>query len=382
MRVCVDIQAAVAQSAGVGRYVHEMVRHLAATLPPETELVLFYFDFLRRARSASVSKAVVKPWRLAPGSLIQQLWKRGMGPPFDQLAGEADVYHFPNFILPPLHRGRSVVTIHDLSFIRLPDTTEEKNLQYLTARIRDTVSRADLIVTDSEFSAREAEDLLEVKSDRLSVVYPGIDTRFFPQEEPEIARMRLLLSLPRPYILTVGTIEPRKNHAFLIEVFEGLEEFDGDLVIVGRRGWKCTPILERIRTSSRRGHIRWLAGINDHLLTALYSGAELFVFPSLYEGFGFPPLEALACGCPVVSSAAGSLAEILGRTGSPAKLVDGFDRDRWGETIRRALSDSDWRHLSASRGPDYARQYRWEDAARTMWENYQRLVSIGRDRQG
>ncbi|HDL77520.1 MAG TPA: hypothetical protein ENG36_01980, partial [Lentisphaerae bacterium] len=161
MRVCVDIQAAVAQSAGVGRYVHEMVRHLAATLPPESELVLFYFDFLRRARSASVSKAVVKPWRLAPGSLIQQLWKRGMGPPFDQLAGEADVYHFPNFILPPLHRGRSVVTIHDLSFIRLPDTTEEKNLQYLTARIRDTVSRADLIVTDSEFSAREAEDLLE-----------------------------------------------------------------------------------------------------------------------------------------------------------------------------------------------------------------------------
>ncbi|HIE11452.1 MAG TPA: glycosyltransferase family 1 protein [Kiritimatiellae bacterium] len=374
MKVCIDIQAAVAQSAGVGRYVNQMVRHLAAALPRGAELVLFYFDFLRRARTPSVSHAVLRPWRLAPGCILQQLWKRGMGPPFDRLAGRADVYHLPNFILPPLRRGRSVVTIHDLSFIRLPDTTEEKNLQYLTARIRDTVSRADLIVTDSEFTAREAAELLKVKSEHLSVVYPGIATRFFPQEEPQVARMRLLLSLARPYILAVGTIEPRKNHAFLIEIFERLEDFDGDLVIVGRKGWKCMPILERIRDSSRREHIRWLARIDDHLLTALYSGAELLVFPSLYEGFGFPPLEALACGCPVVASAAASLAEILGRPGSPAMLVDGFDRDHWIGIVRKALADREWRQLSAIRGPDYARQYRWEDAARAMWDNYRSLV--------
>jgi len=380
VRVCVDIQAAVTQTAGVGRYVSGLVQALAACRTAGDELRLFYFDFTRRARPPAAVGATPRPWRLLPGRCIQVLWKYGRGPTFDRLAGPADVYHFPNFILPPLHAGRSVVTVHDLSFIRLPETTEERNLRYLTARIHDTVQRADRIITDSRFTAGELSTLLNVPEEKVEVVYPGLDSRFFPPDPTDVARMRLALSLPRPYLLTVGTLEPRKNHVFLVDLFEKLPDFDGDLVIVGRPGWKYAPFLERMERSRRRENLRWFSDMNDNLLAALYAGAEVMVFPSLYEGFGYPPLEALACGCPVVAAASGSLPEVLGRPGSPAVLVEGFEIERWAAAVRSALSDEELRRQARSRGPDYARHFRWDAAAKRLWEIYHSLVETLPDR--
>jgi len=303
---------------------------------------------------------------------VQVAWKRLKWPPFERFAGEADVYHFPNFILPPLKKGRSVVTIHDMSFLRYPEFAEARNLAYLRLRIADTVQRADAVITDSRFSAQEIQSLLGVAAERVTAIPLGIAESFRAPCDA-VARTAVLeaLGLQRPYILTVGTLEPRKNLPFLLEVFEALTDYDGALVIAGAPGWKVEPILARIKRSPRAGDVRLLNVVTDAQLPALYAGADLFACTSLYEGFGFPPLEAMSCGTPVVSSAAGSLREVLGGGGV---LVDVFDVDAWVGEVRRLLSDSGHRTDLIARGREWASRYTWPETARRTCEVYRKVA--------
>jgi len=232
------------------------------------------------------------------------------------------------------------------------------------------VERADAVITDSEFSRREIVELLGVPEDRVFAIHLGLpDHRFTP---PAATRSQVLLrlGLDRPYLLTVGTLEPRKNIPFLVEVFEQLEHFDGDLVIAGMRGWKYAPILERIRQSPRADRIRYLEYVTDAELAALYSGAELFVCTSVYEGFGFTPLEAMVAGTPVVSAPSGSLAEVLGLS---AELVPGWDADLWAGRIRQLLDDESRRQALAVSGRAHVQRFTWADTARRTWDVYRKV---------
>ncbi len=376
MRICIDVQAAVSQGAGVGRYTRSLVEYLPLFLGGGDELVAFYFDFRRRGRALRAARTVERVVRWIPGRVVQGLWKHGLPPAFERLAGAADVYHFPNFILPPLGNSAAVATIHDVSFLRFPETTERGNLRYLRARIGATAARADAIITDSRFSADEIHDLLGVAREKLHPIHLGVDPAMRAPSADETAAVRRRRGLERPYILTVGTIEPRKNIVFLIEVFERLEEYGGELVVVGRRGWKFGPIFERMRSSPRAVAIRHLEGLADADLRALYAAADVFVFPSLYEGFGLPPLEAMACGAPVVAAATGSLPEVLG---DGADLVKGFDADEWALHLRRVLSDSAYREGLKERGLRRAAGYRWEETARRTMEVYRAVLRERRE---
>ena len=366
MRVCIDIQSAIAQRAGVGRYTKSLVEHLGAFAGAD-ELALFYFDFQRKGIPFAVSGARQRAVRWVPGRVVQQAWKRIGFPPFDWLAGGAEVYHFPNFIRPPLGRGRSVVTIHDVSFLHFPHAAEAKNLRYLQARIRDTVERADAIVTDCAFVGREICELLGAPAAKVHPIPLGLPDGFARPADDAIRAVRARFGLVRPYLLMVSTLEPRKNIPFLIELFERMEGFDGDLVLAGMKGWKFDPILERMRASPRAARIRHLDYVGDADLPALYAGAELFVFPSLYEGFGFPPLEAMACGTPVLSSAGGSLAEVLG---DDAEILREFDADAWAQRALALLGDSARRADLVARGHTRAARYTWADTARRTWAVY------------
>ena len=362
MRICLDIQPAIAQRAGIGRYTKMLAEHLGAALNPGEELGLFYFDFQRKGVPFPVAGAAQRAVRWIPGRFVQRGWRSIGWPPFDWFAGRADVYHFTNFIRPPLSRGRSVVTIHDASMLRLPDTLEEKNYRYLTARIRDTVKRADAIVTISEFTRGELIELLDAPPEKVHTTLLGI--------EPPKKLLQRGEGSGRPYLLSVGTLEPRKNYPFLIDVFEKLTGFDGDLVIVGGRGWKFEPILERIARSSRRDRIRLCNYVTDDELEGLYAGARLFVMPSLYEGFGFPPLEAMARGVPVVSSAGGSLPEVLG---DAAKIIPGYDAGEWASAVSALLDDAAALADLAARGPARAARFTWAETARQTAEIYRKL---------
>ncbi len=372
MRVCLDIQPAIGQRAGIGRYTMALAEHLPAAAGDD-ELVLFWFDFRRRGLSFAAPGARLRPFRWMPGRLAQQTWKRLRGPPFDWFAGRADCYHFPNFIRPPLRRGRSVVTIHDLSFIRFPEAAEPKNLAYLNAHIGKTVRRADMIIADCATIASEIVAHFGVPAERVKAVPLGIEGHFAPPPPETIAETRARFGLDRPYLLNVGTIEPRKNIPFLVEVFERLEDFDGELILVGRPGWRTENIYARIACSSRAARIRQIPDVPDANLPAMYAGAAAFVFPSLYEGFGFPPLEAMACGAPVVSSPHGSLREVLG---DAAEIVEEFDADLWAAHVRAVIVDPTRRAARIRAGRAQAARYRWENTARRTWAVYREVASV------
>lgn len=372
MKVCVDIQPAVAQRAGVGRFTKCLVEQLAVDCG-EDDLSLFYFDFKRNGIGFNVGDAATRPVHWVPGRYVQQAWRRLNWPPFDWFAGSADLYHFTNFIRPPLRQGASIVTIYDASFLRFPEAAEPKNLAYLTSRIQDTADRADGVITISEFSAQEIHELLGVPRDRIYITYPGLDHQV--REQPDkaaIAATRKMLGLDRPYLLFVSTMEPRKNIPFLIDLFDAAEFFDGDLVLAGMKGWKVGPILEHLERARRRDRIHYLEYVDDTVLPRLYAGAELFVFPSLYEGFGLPPLEAMMYGTPVVSSSGGSLPEVLG---SAADVVPDFTMDRWLESLRANLEDSERRLRMQEQGKHQARAYTWEETARKTWQAYHSVVT-------
>lgn len=369
MKVCIDIQAAVAQRAGVGRYTKSLVEHLGACRG-NNELELFYFDFKRRGTPFPAPGTAFKRVGWCPGRLIQQAWKNLSFPPFEFFAGLADVYHFPNFIIPPLRHGRAVVTIHDVSFLRHPETTEERNLAYLQSKIAQTVERADAIITDSAFSAREIEELLHVSSGKLHPIHLGLSAQLKRPAEMEIQNKLVQLGIQDPYILFVGTLEPRKNIPFLIEIFEHMAPEELNLVIAGMRGWKYEPILERIQSSSRSRRIAYLEYVGDASLPALYAGARAFVFPSLYEGFGFTPLEAMTCGTPVISSPAGSLEEVLG---DAAHLVPGYEVDEWVQAVSDVVADEGLAETLRNRGYDHVKQFSWEKTAQATWDVYRRV---------
>jgi len=371
MIACVDIQAAVGRRTGVGRYVKCLAENLGCHRDND-ELRLVSFDFKRNGAPLELGGGSRKTIRWVPGRIVQQSWKYLGWPPYDLLSGPADLFHFTNFIRPPLRRGKSVVNIYDTSFYRFPDTTEPKNLRFLTSHIEQTVKHVDSVITISEFSRAEIADLLPISADRILAVHPGLDPTLQPPEEARINEVRTRHGLDRPYLLFVGTIEPRKNIKFLVDVFDALDKFDGELILVGMQGWKTESIFDHIRNARRAKSIRRLDFVGDEDLSSLYAGAELFVFPSLYEGFGFTPVESMACGTPVVSSTGGSLPEVLG---DAALIIDGFDRDSWVAGIESLLANSERLAGFREKGLAHARQFTWDRVAMKTWELYRNLCA-------
>ena len=370
MRICIDVQSAVTQRAGVGRYTRDLVQHLADAAPDD-DIILAYFDFKSNGSPLDVTGTEERCIRWCPGRLAQLAWKTIKWPSFDAFAGEADLYHFPNFIIPPLRQGKAVVTIHDMAFLRYPHFTENRNARHLKACMQDTVKRADAIITVSQFSADEVCDLLDVRPETVFAVHSGISDGFSKPSEENMQRILAEAKLDKPYILTVGTVEPRKNIPFLIDVFEQLNDFDGELVIAGGLGWKYDPILNRIRNSTRANDIHYIEYASDDLLPSLYAGASAFLLTSFYEGFGFPPVEAMACGTPVVSSSGGSLAEVLG---DAAIVLDDFDCDLWVEKTMQALTDSSLREDLTSKGYAKAKSSSWTNTAKETHDVYERVL--------
>lgn len=198
MKICLDIQPACGPLAGIGRYTRMLAEHLPAWVGPGDTLRLAWFDWRRKAPPIVAVGVECQPIRRLPGRVVMRLWKTVGFPPYDRLAGPADLYHFPNFYLPPLRTGRSLVTLHDLSFRRYPDFVETRNLHHLERTIPETLRRADGVLTISQFSASEIQKLLHVPAERIFVTPLGVSRHFrpLPHDEKEVVRRRL--SLPPP----------------------------------------------------------------------------------------------------------------------------------------------------------------------------------------
>ena len=303
-------------------------------------------------------------------------WHRARLPlPADLLAGGASVFYSPDFALPPLARARGVVTIHDLSFLTHPETHYPPLRAYLSRVVPRSVRDADLVLADSQQTRRDLLTYLDAPAHKIEVVLSAADPLFRPvQRREQIEAVLRRHGVDRPYLISVGTIQPRKNLPLVFDALRLLRQEGRDLLLVhvGRPGWLYEPVFEALRESGVQDAVRMLEGVDDSDLAALYSGAVAFVFPSLYEGFGIPCLEAMACGAPVIASAAGSLAEVVGEAGI---TVDPHDAPALAAGVSRLLDDAAFRDDLVRRGYERAARFSWEESGERLRVLLERLVA-------
>ena len=291
------------------------------------------------------------------------------------------IFPWPDVVLPPVRRAKPLVTVHDLSFIRYPRCADANLRAYLNKVVPRSVHRADLVLADSQSTKNDLVELLEVEPAKIEVVYPGVEERFRPMvDQARFEQVRRRYSLPSQCILGLGTLQPRKNFTRLIEAFADLRSFDVaqdrfaicdlHLVIAGGKGWLYEEIFATVKRLGLEEKVVFPGFVADEDLPALYNLADLFVFPSLYEGFGIPPLDALACGTPVITSNASSLPEVVGEAGL---MVEATDVKALAGAMKRAIEDDALREEMIAKGMKQAKRFTWKKAAAKLLSLYEAL---------
>ena len=360
MRVAID--ARKLHDFGIGTYTQNLLRHLAR-IDRRTEYVLLCHkpDLGVASQLGPNFRTVLEP------SLNYSIYEQ-IHVPWVLRRERPDLFHSPHYVLPPAILCRSVVTIHDCIHLMFPQYLPNRAAYaYVKASMWSAARRSHRILTVSEASKRDILHFFNVPPDKIVVVYNSIDECFraTPAEE-EVARVRERYQLDHRFVLYVGNIKPHKNLVRLIEAFDRLRRGGFDdlkLLIIGDEISKLPALRRAVHKHKLHKHVRFLGFLPTETLAILYRLAALFVFPSLYEGFGLPPLEAMASGTPVVTSNISSLPEVVG---DAAMLIDPYDVDSIVDGIRRVLSNPTLANELRSRGIERAREFSWErSVART-----------------
>jgi glycosyltransferase involved in cell wall biosynthesis len=365
MHVAIDARLGHYTRGGIARYTLELARALA-DVGPEHRFTLLRSvrrrDGLPGARNLRSSALLTPPhhrWeQFALPLEVARLWP--------------DLLHSPDFI-PPFRRPfRAVVTVHDLGFLRFPETLTPESRRYY-GQVGRAVHSAERTIAVSHHTARDLVEVVEAPADRVRVIHNGVGAGMRPVEDPAVLRAtRARYGLDRPYILFLGTFEPRKNVDTLVRAFQVVRErHDVLLVLAGRRGWLFEPIFELIDRLALRGDVRIVEDVPEDQLPALYSAASAFAYPSLYEGFGLPPLEAMACGTATVVADSAALPETVG---DAALLHPPTDDEALTAALLRLLEDESLRAALRARGRERAAGFTWEESARQTLAVYREAL--------
>jgi len=295
---------------------------------------------------------------------------------------DLDVLHSPDFIPPQWGARRMVITVHDLTFLRYPEHKDLEGSRYYTRQINWAVKRADHILSVSNATKRDLIDMLDVPEDKITVQPHGVHTREYPMLQGTGLGNRMVNdwlndgAFPQEFILHVGTIEPRKNIPALLDAYMELRARWAEappLLLVGQRGWLYEDIVQQIETLRKDGApILWRDDVSNDQLSLIYNRAAVLVMPSLYEGFGLPPLEAMAAGTPVIVSNTSSLPEVVGDAGL---LIDPEDPGTITAALERALTDQTWREAARRKGLAQAAKFSWENSARIALGVYEHVLT-------
>ena len=284
----------------------------------------------------------------------------------------ATAVHYPANIGPMAAMRGAVLTVHDLSFLRQPGWYRWNRAAYYRTAVRRSVRTAARIIADSQATADDLQELLRVPAGRIDVIPLGVGEEFRPASAERQADVRARYQLPERFFLYVGTIEPRKNLPNLIRAWSRIaSDSPEDLVIAGRPGWKFQPIQAAAASSPFANRIHFPGFIDDTDLPALLTAARAFIWPSWYEGFGLPPLEAMACGAPAVTSNTSSLPEVVA---DAALQVDPADTAALADAMRQAAAEGDTRTRLQQAAPARAAQFPWEQTAQLMLDAYRKLA--------
>jgi glycosyltransferase involved in cell wall biosynthesis len=363
-RIGIDVRLTYYRKGGISTYMRRLVTALEA-LDNENHYTVFHS-------------------RKTTESLTQRFQRAALWTPchhrFESIAlsvelarFKLDLLHSPDFIPPLRGARRHVITIHDLNFLHYPQYLTEESRRYYNGQIKRAVRQADHILADSAATKTDLVNMLNVPADKITVHMLGVDESFRPLPPDTLEHYRRELDLPEKFLLFVGTFEPRKNIIGLLEAYRLLLDQLPDvppLVLAGQRGWLFDETMQRIDHMKLVQRVLWRENVSQQALPALYNLASALILPSFYEGFGFPPLEAMACGTVPIASNRSSLPEVVGHVGA---LINPDDPASIAQAVERVLTDTEWVKAQQAAGLKRATTFTWDDTARTALSVYNAL---------
>jgi glycosyltransferase involved in cell wall biosynthesis len=376
VRIAIDYTPAYEQGGGIGRLVREMVAALAL-VDSQTDYRLFIAGtHTKNLPPPPGHNFRWHPTRITP-EWLARLWHRARLPvPVTVFTGDVALYHATDFVLPPLpHHVPGILTVHDLSFARVPQAAKPSLKAYLDVVVPRSIKRAAHVIADSQATKDDIVALYSTPPEKISVVLSGVESRFQRVTDPSsLLTMRNKYRIgDRPYLLSVGTVQPRKNYSRVIQALAHLraQGYDLALVIAGGKGWLEDEMYQTIAAAKMQEFVHLIGFADDADLPMLYSAAACVVFPSLYEGFGFPVLEGMACGTPVVTAHVSSLPEVAG---DAALMVDPLRVDEIAHAVQRVLDDSALRTDLIQRGYERIKGFTWANSARQLHQIYYNIL--------
>ena len=359
--------------AGIHQYIFQLLQHLS---PPENSQAQMVVFMGRNAPTLTNPhlQVQVTGWP-TERRLVRIAWEQMMWP-VAAATQQLDLLHSLAFVTPVLNTRPTVVTVYDLSFMRVPERFPLFQRVYLTTQARRSCRRARRVVTISASGREDVHRLLGIPLERIDVVYPGVDERFNLQPDVLVGAFRQEQNLPPRFILHVGTLQPRKNLPFLLAVFAQLRQdpafADLSLVLAGGKGWFYEEIFARVQALGLTDWVRFPGYVPDEELPLWYSAAACLVFPSAYEGFGMPIIEAMACGTPVIAANTSSIPEAVGSAGLMYKVDDAAALLAH---LRHLLQQPDLGYTLRQQGLAHARHFSWAESGRTMGQVYAKAVT-------
>jgi glycosyltransferase involved in cell wall biosynthesis len=369
MRIGIDATPILLRKGGIGYYTYNLLDHLTR-VDTQNEYILF----------ETTQKEPESPIPFISRPNVRSIYTPKMLQKWRCRKERIDLYHGTNFRLRGKGRKGNIVTIHDLAFKHYPHFLKKKFGQFLSfLKTKRDVQRANRVIAVSAHTAKDVVEFFKIDTEKVRVVYHGVDPDFRPDvPRASILEMKEKYHILAPqYILWVGTLEPRKNLRTLVQMYDQLKGLHDEyhLILAGGLGWQYEDILQMTQTLGSKVQITGYLPRED--LVSLYAGAALFVYPSLYEGFGMPLLEAMASGVPIVAARTSSIPEVIGNAGI---LVDPLNISEMGEAVRRVLTDRSVSSSLREKGMARAREFTWDRAARETLRIYQEVIDrVGND---
>lgn len=366
MKVGIDIRClAESKYSGISEYTYNLVYHLL-TIDKKNQYFLFY----NSAKEHNIPKfnfpnVTYKGYKY-PNKLFNLSLRFLKFTSLDKLIGGVDIFLTPTFLFTNLSKDcKKILVIHDLSFELYPEFfTFKKRLWHDLIGTKNISQESDEIIAISENTKNDVLNLYGVKEDKIKVIYQGINEQFFKDiNQDDINKVKNKYNLPDNYIFYLGNLEPRKNIESLILAFDQLENKSIHLVIAGSQAWKYKKIYKLWQNSKSKNRINFLGYVDSEDKPALYTMAKIFVYPSIYEGFGLPPLEAMACKTPVITSFTSSLVESVGEAGL---LIDPNNFNELAQAINKLIDDEKLQQSLSVTGYEYSKKFRWNNTAQEI----------------
>jgi glycosyltransferase involved in cell wall biosynthesis len=362
------------RGAGISWYIRNLLKNLDQVSPDFLQYRVFLSDRAFREPSLALQYSRLPTRR----PLVRILWEQ-LIQPLALRRAKVDLLHAMAFVAPVAVPCPFVVTVYDLSFWRYPDAFRPFNRWYLKHFTAYSVKRARAVIAISESTRQDVIKFLNVPPDRVHTIYCGVDGNFRSLPEAKVAAFKKAHQLPDTFVLFLGTLEPRKNIDGLIRAFARWREEDPaapPLIVAGAKGWYYAKIFEQVEALNLTDSIRFPGYIPQDELPLWYNAASLFVYPSHFEGFGLPTLEAMACGTPVITSTVSSLPEVAGSDGTTARLVNPSDIGALARAMAELMSQPDQRASMSEKGKIRAAGFRWEKTARETVALYKRVLAL------